>query len=445
MSITALAFLAIYTVGIFLTFRNPYYGILTYIFEWHNHPPYFWWGDDLPELPSFLGWSFLIAIVTLISFFMNKSKLQPLEKPYYKPAIWIAVIVVNMYLVSYAFAILPDSSSDKALEIFKMLIFFLLLVTLVRNYEDYKTMIWVLIVCVAHFGFIAMDGSNRDIGVIAPNATEENALSAHVMAVLSFFGVYFLLSKKWGKAFVFLTAPLCLNLIILANSRATMLGLVAIGIFAVILIPGKIRFVVILGLVAGTVLFFQLTEESFLERQSTETYTDGSATSRLHLWSGGMNMWKDHPMGVGGGGFPELSMDYVPEITKPKSQHNTFVAVFTDWGFVGLILYLCFQGHIFLLTAKIKRTAKRYKQYPEMQKFILETTAVQLALIGLIGAGMFHSRQYAEVVYWLSGFAIILYNIQRNELAQLQRNNFTREPETEQKAQVPKSAPTFQH
>lgn len=442
MSLTAIAFLLIYGTGLILTFKNPYYGVLTYIYEWHNHPPYYWWGNDLPELPDFLGWSFLIALATLISFFMHKSKLEPIDKPYYKPVIWIALIVVNMYLVSYAFAVLTDVSTDKALEIFKMMIFFLLLVALVRNYQDYKTMIWVIIICVAHFGWIAIDGSNRDIGVIAPNATEENAVSAHVMAILSFFGVYFLQSRRWGKAFILLTVPLCLNLIILANSRATMLGLLAIGIFAVILIPGKTRYVVIFGLVAATFVFLQLTQDTFLERQSTETYTDGSATSRFHIWSGGMEMWKDYPMGVGGGGFVELSMDYIPEITKPKSQHNTFVAIFTDWGFMGIFLYLGFQAHIFLLTFKIKKTAKRFKRFPEMNKFILETTAVQLALIGLAGAGLFHSRQYAEVVYWLSGFAIILYNIQRTELARLQQAEFEQAPSEEP---VQTGAPTLQY
>ncbi|MEZ4763670.1 MAG: hypothetical protein R3C26_10895 [Calditrichia bacterium] len=60
MSLTAIIFALIYFSGMMLTFYNPVFGVLTYIFEWHNHPPYFWWGNDLPDL----RWSYSIAIVT---------------------------------------------------------------------------------------------------------------------------------------------------------------------------------------------------------------------------------------------------------------------------------------------------------------------------------------------------------------------------------------------
>jgi O-antigen ligase len=147
-----------------------------------------------------------------------------------------------------------------------------------------------------------------------------------------------------------------------------------------------------------------------------ETYDDGSATSRLHIWAGGYRMWKDHPYGVGGGGFAELSTDYIPEIEDDKTQHNTFVAVFTDWGFIGITLYLGFLAHIFYLSIKAKRKAKKI---PEFKKYSLEMTAVQLGLLGICAAGIFHSRQYAEIVYWLSSFVIMIYNLQKNEYAQL--------------------------
>ncbi len=413
MSLTAIVFVTIYFVGLILTFYRPYYGVLTYIFEWHNHPPYFWWGDELPDL----RWSYTIALATLISFFLNRNKFQTVEKPDFSPAIWIVLIVLNMFVVSYMYAILPEISMEKTYEVLKMLVFFLLLVVLVKTYPDYRGMIWVIILCAANMGFIAwQEGSNRDIGVIAPNATEENALSAHIMAVMPFMGIYFLRAKKLGKIIIALSVPFCLNLIILANSRATLVGLLAIGFLSIFLVKGKYRMVVLLGVLAAGFLFTQLTNEQFEERQSMETYDDGSASSRLWIWEGGWRMWKDHPMGVGGGGFVELSMDYIPEIDKPKSQHNTFVAIFTDWGFIGILLYLGFMIHIFKITFRIKRRAK----IPELNKYSLEATAIQLGLVGLIVAGLFHSRQYSEVVYWLCGFAIILDTLQRNELVELQ-------------------------
>ena len=50
MALRTLGFVAVYGVGLVLTLFNPVYGVLTYFFEWHNHPPYFWWGEQLPDL-----------------------------------------------------------------------------------------------------------------------------------------------------------------------------------------------------------------------------------------------------------------------------------------------------------------------------------------------------------------------------------------------------------
>ncbi len=431
MSVTAILFCLIYFTGLIMTFRKPVYGVFTYIFEWHNHPPYFWWGDDIPDNP--LGWSFTVAIVTLLSWLIHRGKQNPLEKPDFRPAFWVALMVLNMYFVSYMHAVVPEASYSKAFEIFKVLINFVLMISIVRDYEDYRKMVWVMILCLGYWGWIAYnEGSNRDIGMIAPNATEENAVSAHVVAVLPFIGMYILTSKnRWGKIFAALTIPFLFNLIILANSRASFLGLLVVGVFSIFLVKGRARYAVIAGLVIGGFLFTQLTNEQFSERQTMETYDDGSATSRLHIWGGAYRMWKDHPYGVGGGGFAELSLDYIPEIDDDKTQHNTFVAVLTDWGFIGIILYLGFLGHIFYLSFKSKRLSKKV---PEFRKYSLEMTAAQLGLLGICAAGIFHSRQYAEIVFWLSSFVMMIYNMQKAEYERLKK-------ETHPEAAVPAAEP----
>lgn len=415
MSVTAIVFLLIYGIGLLLTFHKPVYGVFTYIFEWHNHPPYFWWGDELPDL----RWSYTIALVTLISWFLNRHKLDPLEKPEYRPVLWVALMVTNMFFVSYLHAILPEASLDKAYEVLNILVNFVLMISIVRTQEDFRKLIWVMIICVGYWGWIAFrEGSNRDLGVIAPNATEENAVSAHVVTILPFIGAYFLTGNRWAKIITALIVPFALNMVILANSRASFLGLLVIAVISIFLVRGKIRFAVIVSIIAGGFVFMQLVNQDFTERQGMETYDDGSATSRLHIWAGGYEMWKDHPYGVGGGGFAELALDYIPEIDESKTQHNTFVAVLTDWGFIGIFLYLGFLTHIFYLTFKSKRLIKRV---PALGKYSLDITAVQLGLVGISAAGIFHSRQYAEIVFWLCSFAIMLYNMLKMEYARLAR------------------------
>jgi len=412
MSITVLVFLLIYFTGLVLAFRNPVYGVMTYIFEWHNHPPYMWWGHGLPDL----RWSLLIATVTLISFVINYKKLAKLEKVYLKPVLWILLIVVNTVFVSLLSAVLPDESFRKSFELLKVFINLILMILIVRTHNDYKIIIWILILCIANFGRMAWEvGANRDLGFIAPNATEENAISAHVMTILPFIGIYFLTGNRWQKIVTMITLPFALNLIILANSRGTMLGVAAIALGSLIWIRGKARIAVAFGLLLGTILFFQLTNQAFWDRQETTTQTEKGG-GRFEIWSGGLRMLNDYPLGVGGEGFVYLSMDYIPEIDGPKSQHNTFIAVLTDWGYIGFILYMGFLIHIFSITFKIKSLAKKI---PQLSKFFMEATALQLAIVGISIAGLTHSRQYAEIVYWLGAFVIILRNIQYDEYKKL--------------------------
>ncbi|GAB4334051.1 MAG: hypothetical protein Kow0037_12520 [Calditrichia bacterium] len=416
MSISAIGFLAVYAIGLFLTFRHPIYGLLTYLFEWHNHPPYMWWGDELPDL----RWSMTIAAVTLISFLINRKKLHFDTKPVKGPIIWLLLIVLNSLTVTELFAILPEESWLKVVEWTKIFVLFVLMAHLVSEYKEYRWIIWVFILCVGNWGRIAYEvGSNRDLGFYAPNATEENAISAHIVSILPFFAIYFLKGSKWQKIIIGLLTPFVLNVLILANSRASILamGVVALGI--VFLLKGKTRFYAIIGLIIGGFIFLQLTNEDFWERQqkTTRVVKEEKKEIRYYIYRGAIKMFKDYPFGVGGEGFVHLSQTYIPESTKPRSQHNTFLAFLTDWGFLGLTFYLLFLFSVFRITFKIKRRAK---EWPEIENFYYDATALQLALLSLCVAGMFHSRQYAEVVYWFGALTLALDKIQRGLVAAFQ-------------------------
>lgn len=416
MSLSSLIFITVYGIGSLMTLYNPVFGILTYVFEWHNHPPYYWWGDSLPDL----RWAYTISLLTLGSWAIHRARLPKLTFHEKRPAAWLFFFALNAIAVSLFVAIDPNESLSKAIELVKVWVLFLLMTQLVRTYPDYRKMIWVIMVCVGYLGWIAFnEGSNRDIGVKAPNATEENAMSAHVMTVMAFYGIYFLMGKRWEKILLAVMAPFCLNLIILANSRGTFLGLVAIGALSIYLIKGRFRWWAMAGMVGAVLVFFSLTNEQFWERQSSTTdyKEDNSAMSRFHIWEGGWEMLMDRPYGLGGMGFVHLSMAYIPEITEPKSQHNTFVAAATDWGFQGIFFYMGFLTTVFLITVRIKR---RSKLHPDLKKYMLEGTALQLAIVGISVAGLTHSRQYNEVVYWLGALTVMLTNIQETEISALQ-------------------------
>jgi hypothetical protein len=52
---------------------------------------------------------------------------------------------------------------------------------------------------------------------------------------------------------------------------------------------------------------------------------------------------------------------------------------------------------------------------PEQTRLFVETYAIELGLVGVLAAGIFTNRLYAEAVYWLPAFATVLKNLYLNE------------------------------
>jgi len=428
MSATTIIFVILYFTGLILTFRHPYFGIATYIFEWHNHPPYMWWGKALPDL----RWSLLVSVITLISLIINYKKLRPLINPKYNLIWWLVAMTAWVYFISFFYAVDPKSSFRKAEFFYKLTIQIFLMMFLLRESKHFRVVIWTLILGVANFGRIAYQrGGNRYIGVIAPNATEENAVSAHVAAVVPFFELYFLVGNKWEKIVTLISLPFVLNLIILANSRASFVALIVIALLSIIWIKGRLRWQVVLGTFGGILLVLYLANDQFWERQSTiDNYKEeGSAVSRIYLWRGGLHMWEDHPMGLGGGGYQQLVMQYVPELADimeekgAKTVHNTYLLVLVEWGFVGEFLFLGFLVHTFLILMRIRRDHRKSPEY----RYYVDAIAIQMGLLAILTAGIFHNRSYSEVIYWFGAFAVALRNIQVTEIAEGSENEFSEE------------------
>lgn len=421
MSLTTIVFVLIYAIAIIFTLYHPMYGVLLYFFEWHNHPPYWWWGRELPD-PR---WSFLVAVLIVISAIINRKKLKQFADFEFKPLIWLLLIVINSYVVSYLLAIDPFESFKKSEVLFKLAVNYFLMIYVIRNPRDYKALIFILLLCVANFGRVAWEqGSNRDLGVIAPGATSGNLIASYMMTIVPLYAVSFLQKNKWLKIFIIISLPFVLNALILENSRGTILGLASMGALAPFIVKGKMRFRVIIGLAFGALMFMQLTNEQFWERQSTtvEYQKEHSAMSRIYLWKGALDFLSDYPFGGGGDGWIVLSTDYVPEmsnnlIEKDKTVHNTFLNVATDWGYIGLILYLGFLASTYMTMIRIKRDSKHL---PNGHFYNIQIIGLILALSGGLVAGFFSNRQYAENFFWFSAFAVALRNMQKNELKEFE-------------------------
>ncbi len=413
-------FVTVYGSSLILAFVHPIYGLVGYIFEWYNHPPLFWWGRQFPDL----RYSLIIALVTLIAYVFRQDRLKKIKTEHFTVIYWLVALLILQFLVTQLTAVDYDHSMEQFIEFFKFTILYFLIAKIPRIPRHYKLIIWVFLLGAFDFGRIAtQDGSNRNVVVEAPNAGDENAIAAHVLTAIPFLIFYFFNGKRWEKILAIISLPFIVNLIILANSRGAMVGLLAVVVVGFFLAKAKQRFQFIIGLILAIIMFIQLSPPEFVERQMTiKTYKqDSSAEGRLVAWSLAWQMMKDHPFGIGGGGFIVLNTIYKPEWKEDNQGrghdvHNTFLLCGVEWGFLGLFLFLGFLIHTFMILFRIRRDAYRCR---DPNPYLTESTALMLALIGILVAGFFINRLYGEIIYWLSALVIALRNIQYNEIQEM--------------------------
>jgi O-antigen ligase len=136
---------------------------------------------------------------------------------------------------------------------------------------------------------------------------------------------------------------------------------------------------------------------------------------RIEAWRGAVELVKDHPLGVGGQGFWELSPIYAADLVnrmgEKRDPHNTVVLVTSEWGIPGLTMYLIYYVTSWMLLADVRKRAMNGMWY-------YRSVAVQLAMIGVFVAGLFTDRLYAEAPYWMGGLAVALQRMHAHALRQ---------------------------
>src|SRR5262249_36489040 len=190
------------------------------------------------------------------------------------------------------------------------------------------------------------------------------------------------------------------NAIILTQTRAAMLGLAAGAIAAPLLAPRGNRLRVCLYVVLGAVAAFSITNQAFWSRAETITASaeerDRSAASRFDLWKVGLEMWGDHPLGVGAGSFYTVAGEYDPQYAG-RDCHNTYLRCAAELGVPGILLLLALIVNAF---RTLRRAARLAAGTSVEQPIRWDCYAFQLALVAYLTAGIFMSVPYVEEFWW---------------------------------------------
>jgi probable O-glycosylation ligase (exosortase A-associated) len=418
MSNTTTVWLLTYVSGALMAFVNPVYGVYTYFLDYYAHPPLRWWGKDLPDL----RWSLSISLITLLSMFFNNERSTGRSTAPSSQGKWLLMLIVTALVVSPSVAILKTQSWDRAIELAKLGMLYFLIVKTVRTKEQLHYFILVHVIGVSLWGWTAFDNPKRVdgrlYGVGGPDSIRDNGTAAQLLAVLPSIGAVFLEGKLWKKALCLVAAALSVNAFILCNSRGAFLGLIAAGFYALLITRGIFRWKVCLGIVIGAIAFYSLVDQQFIDRQNTiQNYAeDNSASSRLQLWKGGLNLIMDYPLGAGGGGFDALSPVYAAEVVEAygneRTAHNTYILVASEWGILGLVFFLSFLLSTIQGLHEMRKTPPTS---PDQKQMYAISYGIELGLVGLLTAGMFTNRLYAEAVYWLPAIAHVLKNLYLHE------------------------------
>lgn len=369
MSLTALLWLAMAgALGLASLARAPL-GFSLYLLTFYLFPRFWWWGDSLPDL----RWNLFSGIVFLIAVLVQAVR-APIQTPPNPAAkrvtIILLAILANATLVHVLLAPSLAISTENYVQLLKFVILFFLIVASVRNPRDLRLVLWSLVLGAAYLGYeVTINDRGRFVGgrlegVGAAGVEDANGLASIMATVLPLAGGLFFSGKRWEKVLVAITGPLILNVVLLCSSRGALLALIAGAVSFVLTATGPVRKKALFGVALGGVATILLLGDPEIVARFTTAFVsaeerDNSAAGRLTLWTAGLMMFRDNPLGAGGDGFKRGGGGkYLPEVgidRMGRSVHNGILNEACEWGGQGLALRMLFIGLAVLLTRKTLR------------------------------------------------------------------------------------------
>jgi O-antigen ligase len=234
------------------------------------------------------------------------------------------------------------------------------------------------------------------------------------LVAIAFFVAYFGLLRR-HRMIALLLSPIFLYGIFATASRTGLIALVATPVLA-LFVPRlaaqlggwRILPMYVLGAAALVVIVLVIPSvgESAAERYMTLSQYQSEETwnGRWSIWQGAFEVIASHPiLGVGVGNFAEFATEHSETVVAHSGRkdevagvaHNMFLGVASEFGLVGLILFL---GMLFLVFTTAVPIARR----PGLG------TGIFLGLIVFMLAGMTLTWESHKIVYVLFGSVLAL-------------------------------------
>lgn len=415
------AYFAFFWVGCIAALFNPIWGVLNYMLVYQSDPTDRWWGTPISDIG--VRFSLFAALSVLMGMLISRGKL-----PKFSPAFsWWEMGLVGLFLIGLLNVVIgvgfgPNAQTEFD-KFWKVLLFTLIMGRIVASRANLHMVLWVLVLGSLFLGYDAYTapessfvlGRLESIG--GPDFSTTSGAAAHLSAMLPLIGAMFLIVRDWKwKALALLSGGLTANAVIMCRTRSAFVGLVAGALTAVLVAPKARRFRIHALLVAGACLTFTLTDDHFWNRMGTLTdqqalETDLAAVSRREIWVAAMQIFEDHPLGIGVGNFVKIIGEYDPRHHK-RSTHNSLVVCFIELGALGGILFL------FLVAGSLRFVHLSYKR-AWTSNAPLETQMIAygclISLVTYLVTALGTQRFYCESFWWVLAFPLCLHRLVERE------------------------------
>jgi putative inorganic carbon (hco3(-)) transporter len=424
MPLKAILFIGLFAFCVIGALFSPFLGVYGYIAEYCIGPANAWWAA--PFYSYGLRYSFILAVMTTLGFFLHKSRMQ-YGKHFFRPQ---EILILFFFAVIWLSVFFTGGMTDRylvvdhpAIKITKIFTFAFLMTHIITDKRKLNGLFWVFVIVSLILGLQAWDTPRRAFsqgrleGIGGADFTEANYFSAFMATMLPIVGIQFFRCKKlFGKIVCFISAAFTANAVVLCRSRGAFVGL-AFGAFAAAsYAPKRYRIKILLCLILGISGGIYLTDARFIERLTTiarvDETRDVSAQSRLDIWKGGMKMVRDHPLGIGAGNWYDNIVKYVATYGKLDS-HNTFVKCIAELGFHGFIIFLAIVIAAYRSLGLYKRRKVPAGDHDEL---LLISFAAKVSLTTLLACCMTMTLLYAEFLWILLCLPICIDRAVSNSL-----------------------------
>lgn len=395
---------------------NPFIGALLFVASAYLHPLQFMRGLIYSNVTTMFGlavlfiWGFHILIYR--DFYIPKSK----QLPYFFGFTFIAAFSSFLHW---------EESSFYYLDLVKVFVLYFLIIILTRT----KKHIFILVAAILILGLMtsllaiyqSIQGTNfRTAGGlfrVTGFSDDPNDLALSLVLLLPFtVGLFAKINGFKIKAAALVLFFLYILTIILTFSRAVYLALPAVLILSIwkFVKKGR-RFAVLIIILFTMVSSFNFLPQKVLHRIKSIGMADidPSIWNRLDGYVVGLQMMADHPfVGIGIGRWQQ---EYWPHAfaaplirTKFSSvQHNIFIEVGSETGFIGLTLFVLLIFYALKDLRDSRRIFERIKYLP----MLLFSQSLEIGLVCFLISTMFVAAIHVKFFWIILGFILALKNV----------------------------------